>query len=166
MKASPRVLSGFVICVVLVASFLLLVEPSLGIFPSAEVSFETVDPGGGYGYEDRDNFAIRDAQTWEDLWLELYSGHFPVPDVPTVDFSSEMLIAVFQGECSSSGYFTYITRITRTITYYSVYVDEIHPGENCGVLTVMTYPYHIVKISDPLYLQIRFIYNITDWNCE
>ncbi len=167
MKASPKALAGIVICIVLSASFLILVDSTLGLLPRTEVSFETIDPGGGYGYEDRDNFAIRDAVTWENLWQDLYSGHFPVPEVPSVDFISEILIAVFQGERGSGGYLTNITRITMTIAYYVVYIDEIHPGEGCGVAAVMTYPYHIVKISDlPLNLPIRFVYNTTVYDCE
>ena len=167
MKASPKSLAGIVICIVLVASFLLFADLTLGLLPSTEVSFETIDPGGGYNYEERDNFAIRDAVTWENLWLDLYSGHIPIPEVPAVNFTSEILIAVFQGERGSSGYLTNITRITMTIAYYKVYVDEIHPGEDCGLLTVMTYPYHIIKISDlPLNLPIRFVYNITVHDCE
>jgi len=166
MKASPKVLTGIVISIVLAGFVIVFVEPTLGILPSTDVPFETVDPGGGYGYEERDNFVIRDSLTWENLWQELYSGHFPVPEVPEIDFSSEILIAVFQGERSSGGYFSNITRITKTITDYNVYIDEIHPGENCGTITVMTYPYHIVKISgQPLDLQIRFVYNITVFDC-
>jgi len=88
------------------------------------------------------------------------------PEVPSVNFTSEMLIAVFQGERGSSGYLTHITRIIMTNTYYLVYVDEIHPGENCGTLTVMTYPYHIVKINGhPLNLPVLFVYNITIHDC-
>ena len=167
MKASPKAIAGLVICIVLSASFLILVDSTLGLLPSTEVSFETIDPGGGYNYEDRDNFAIRDVVTWENLWLDLYSGHIPIPEVPTVNFTSELLIAVFQGERSSSGYLTNITRITRTIAYYKVYVDEIHPGEDCVLLAVMTYPYHIIKISDlPLDLPIRVVYNIIVHDCE
>ena len=53
-----------------------------------------------------------------------------------------------------------------TLTYYTVYVDEIHLGEDCGVATVLTSPHDIVKISDlPLNLRIRFIYNITVRDC-
>lgn len=167
MKASSRALTGIVICIILAASFLIFVEPTLGILPSTEISFETIDPGGGYNYAERANFAIRDTATWENLWADLYSGHHPVPEVLSIDFTTELLIAVFQGERSSSGYLTIITKITMTITHYTVYVDEIHPGEDCITLTVMTYPYHIVKIGNqPLNLLVRFVYNTTVYDCE
>ena len=155
-----------VICIVLSTSFLLFSGPTLGFLYSTEVPFEVIDSGGGYNYESRDNFIITNSTFWENLWLFLYSGHSHPPEVPIVNFTSEILIAVFQGERGSSGYSTNITRIVMTIVYYVVYVDEIHPGENCGILTVMTYPYQIVKIGDhPLNLPVQFIYNITDYDC-
>ncbi len=166
MKASSKALAGIVICIVLATSFLLFSGPLLGIPSITEVPFETVDSGGGYNYETRDNYTITDTSTWESLWLELYSGHSHPPEVPVVNFTSDMLIAVFQGERGSSGYFTNITRVIMTNAYYLVYVDEIHPGESCGTLAVMTYPYHIVKISDhPLNLPVLFVYNITIHEC-
>ena len=167
MKALTKALTGIVICIFFSASFLIFIEPALGILPSTEVSFTTIDPGYGYNHAERENFAIRDATTWEELWLDLYSGNIPIPEVPFVNFTSEMLIAVFQGERTSGGYSTNITRVTVNTLYYRVYVDEMHPGEDCGTIAVMTYPYCIIKISDiPLNLPIQFVYNITVHHCE
>ncbi len=167
MKASAKVLAGTAICIVLATSILLLSGPNPELLFDIEVPFEVIDPGGGYNYESRANFTIRDTATWESLWLDLYSGHSHIPEVPTVNFTSEMLIAVFQGERGSSGYWTTITRINMTNAFYMVYVDEIHPGDGCGLLAIMTYPYHIVKISDlPLNLPVQFVYNITIHDCE
>ncbi|MHA1389678.1 MAG: protease complex subunit PrcB family protein [Candidatus Thorarchaeota archaeon] len=132
-----------------------------------EVPFEVVDPGDGYYYATRDNFTITNKTIWEDLWQFLYSGHSHPPELPIVNFTSEMLIAVFQGERGSGGYLINITRIIVTNTQYIVYIDEPHPGENCVVTAVMTYPYHTVKISDyPLNLPVQYVYNITTYNCE
>jgi hypothetical protein len=167
MEASAKALVGVAISTVLVVSFIVLAGPSLGIVSGTEISFEVVDPGGGYNYEQRAAFTIRNATAWESLWLELYSGHSSIPEVPAVNFTSAMLIAVFQGERGSSGYLTNITRIIMTNAYYVVYVDETHPGEGCGLLTVMTYPYQIVKTSDyPLDLPLWPIYNIIIHECE
>ena len=167
MKASTKALAGTAICIVLATSVLLLSGPNLDLLFGTEVPFEEIDPGRGYHYESRANFTIRNATAWENLWSDLYSGHSHIPEVPTVNFTSEMLIAVFQGICGSSGFATTITRIIVTNAYYAVYVDEIHPGEGCPVLAVITYPYHIVKISDyPLNLPVQFVYNITICDCE
>ena len=166
MEASAKTLVGVAICGVLAVSFMVLAGPNLGFLSGTEISFEVVDPGGGYNYEQRANFTITNATVWESLWLELYSGHSSIPDVPAVNFTSAMLVAVFQGERESSGYLTNITHIIMTGAYYVVYVDETHPGEGCVVAAVMTYPYQIIKISDhPLNLPVQFVYNIIIHEC-
>ena len=158
MKGSIKILAGVLICIALGAS--------VSFLPVSEIPFETVDSGVWGRYADRANFVIRNETIWENVWLELYNGYEPIPDTPTVNFSSEMLIAVFQGERTSGGYWTNITRITMTSLYYVVYVDEVHPGEGCVVTAVLTYPYQIVKISDFSFnLAVQFVYNITTYNC-
>jgi hypothetical protein len=142
MKTSTKALTGVILCTVLVVSFLLLPSfiPSTGI----DVPFEEIDKWWISGYESRDNLTIRDDETWETLWTEMESIHSHPADLHK----------------------TNITRIIMTNAYYVVYVDEIHPGETCILLAVMTYPYHIVKISDlPLNLPVQFVYNIIIHDC-
>jgi hypothetical protein len=166
MQASTRAFAAVGVCGVLVISILVFSGVNQGLLFGTDVPFEVVDPGGGYGYEARANFTITNATVWESFWLELYSGHYPIPEVPVVNFTTEMLIAVFQGVRGSSGYWTNITRIIMTDLYYAVYADEVHPGEGCGVLTVLTYPYQIVKTGDhPFNLPVLFFYNIIVSDC-
>ena len=166
MNTSLKALAGVTICIILASSILVLSIQNPYPLLYFEVPFEVVDPGGGYYYASRANFTITNTTFWESLWSFLYSGHSDPPDVPIVNFTSDMLIAVFQGERGSSGYMTNITKIMFTTTYYVVYVDEIHPGENCGTAAVMTYPYQIVKINNqPLNLPVRYIYNVSEYDC-
>jgi len=166
MQAATRTTVGVAICAAVVVSFLIISGLNLDLTAVTKVPFEVVDSGDGYGYSERDNYTITDAVTWENLWSDLYSGYSSTPEVPTVNFTSEMLIAVFQGVCNSGGYLTNITRIIMTGGQYVVYVDEIHPGEGCVTTSALTYPYQIVKISDPLNLPIQFIYNIIIHECK
>lgn len=166
MNASAKILAGITICIVLAASFLFLLGSNQPLFDT-EVPFEEIDRWWISGYETRNNLTIRDDETWETLWTEMESIHSHPADLPEINFTREMIIAVFQGKRGSSGYWTTITRIIMTNAYYVVYVDEIHPGESCGTLAVITYPYHIVKISDlPLNLPVQFVFNITIHDCE
>ena len=167
MNTSTKALAGVTLCIIIATSFLVLSIQNPYFPQYFEVPFEVVDSGGGYYYATRANFTITNSTFWESLWQFLYSGHSHPPEVPTVNFTSEMLVAVFQGERSSGGYLTNITRIIMTSMYYMVYIDEIHPGESCGTAAVMTYPYHIVKIiGHPLNLPVQFVYNITIHECE
>ena len=168
MKSSVKILTGSVVCIILAASFLFLSGPNLDLLFATEVPFEVIESGGmGSGFEERANLTIRTRAEWQSLWTEIHSGDVPIPDVPSVNFTSEMIFAVFQGYCGSSGYSSTITRIVTTGTYYVVYVDEMHPGEGCVVLPVITYPYHIVKITGyPLNLPVQFVFNITVYTCE
>ena len=167
MEVSARSLAGSAFCIVLAASLLVLSGPSFELNTFADVPFEDIEQvAGGSGPAFRDNLVIRNEVTWEAVWLETHSGETPLPTLPTVNFTSEIVIVVSQGARSSGGFFTNITRIIIAGGFYVVYVDEIHPGPDCGVITVITYPHHIVKISGfPLSLPVQFVYNITERIC-
>ena len=166
MNASAKILAGITICIVLAASFLFLLGSNQPLFDT-EVPFEEIDKGWISGYQSRNNLTISDNETWETLWTDMESIHSHPADLPEINFTRDIIIAVFQGERGSSGYWTNITRIIMNNTNYVVYVDEIHPGDGCVLLAVMTYPYHIVKISDlPLNLPVQFVYNIIIHDCE
>ena len=155
MKLSTRVVAGVIICVVLVGSFLFLFGSNL--LPG--VPFEEIDKGEISGYETRNNVTIRDDTAWETLWTEMQSIHSHPDDLPEVNFTEEIVIAVYRGPCGSNGYSITITRIVVTSTNYIVYVQESGQG---GPLAVMTYPYHVVKISGhPLNLPVQFVFNST-----
>ena len=153
MRFSTKILAGIVICIVLAGSILFLARPSL-IFGE---SFENIDKGEISGYETRINLTIRDDAVWEAVWNEMQSIQSHPDDLPEVDFTEEIVIAVFRGPCGSNGYYITITRIDVTLTNYMVYVQESGQG---GPLAVMTYPYHVVKISGhPLNLPVQFIFS-------
>lgn len=125
---------------------------------ATDVPFEEVERSSGMssGYESRSNLTIRSALAWEDLWLEIHGGDVPVPECPAINFTSEMIIAVFRGYCGSGGFSTTIVRAISTGTYYIVYVEESLHGD---LTEVISYPYHIVKISKaPRNMQFQFVY--------
>jgi len=169
MNTSSRSATVFAV-IIIIASSVLILSIQNPFFPQITiVPFEVVDPGDAtmqYNYATRANFTIANASHWESLWSLLYSGWSNPPEVPVVNFTSELQIAVFQGLCGSGGYYTNITEIHATTTQYVVFVDEIHPGPGCVVADVLTYPYQIVKVShQPLYLPLQFVYNIIETDC-
>ncbi|MFX0062662.1 MAG: protease complex subunit PrcB family protein [Candidatus Hermodarchaeota archaeon] len=176
MRGSFKIIGGFIVLfLTLTTSIFILVafEPlkELGLYsPLTEdstISFETISQGWYCGISTRNNYTITELEAWEKLWMDLHSGHTPLPELPSIDFTTELLFAVFQGERPTGGYMTNITRISVTETSYEVYIDEIHPGAHCVTTQALTQPYHIVKISNyPQNLPVQFIYNIVIDNCD
>lgn len=137
---------------------------------STTIYLITYDPGIDVVFEDllRNTFADRieeernlvvtDNETWVDLWIEMHHMNGPPPPRPYIDFTSEWLIAVFLGTRPDGGYSVNITRVGRTLFYYSVFYEELHWKELAFMSP--TYPYHIVKISDsPPDLPLQFHYS-------
>ena len=152
MKASSKIVAGFVICVVLVGSFWFLSSSSL-----LEVPFEEIDKGEISGYESRNNVVVRDELAWETLWAEMQSINSQPDTLPWINFTEGIVIAVFRGYCGTDGYSITITRIVVTVSSYIVYVQESGLG---GPLTVVTYPYHVVKVSGhSLTLPVSFVFS-------
>lgn len=153
MKTSTKQVAGVIICIVLASSFLFLFGSSLLL----GVPFEEIDKGEISGHNSRANFTIRDDGAWETLWTEMQSIYSHPDDLPEVNFTEAIVIAVFRGPRGSNGYSITINRIVVTNTNYIVYVQESGQG---GMLTVMTYPYHVVKISGhPLNLPVQFVFS-------
>lgn len=165
MENSSRIIGGILI---LCLAIFLFSAPFDGFMPKGEeVFFEDVSYGIWSGVSEKLELKITDLETWEGLWAEMESICDPVSPSPIINFSTNVLFVVFQGERATSGYMTTITRIVLTTTGYVVFIDEIHPGPNCGTLQVLTQPHHIVVApSSSLNLPVQFVYNITAHDCD
>lgn len=118
----------------------------------------TVEPFGvswGHGYNTSQYFAVNDEATWKKIASEgFYCVDFSNPanshpcNVPRIDFSTQTVLAVFQGWKGSSGYSIKITKIDQAESLLIVHVQETVPDRSghCSFLAVMTYPYQIVTI--------------------
>jgi hypothetical protein len=137
------------------------------LFPKVEptISFDDVDTGGFSGIGIRINYVIDDLETWETLWNDIHNTSTSVPETPFVNFTSEVVIAVFLGEFVTGGYLVQITRIIPSLTGFTVHVREEHPGPNCIVTMSITRPYHIVKAMIDSRQSIGFEYEIVIRNC-
>lgn len=129
------------------------------------LSFEEIDQGYYCGITTRAEFVIEDNESWSDLWTDLHSTSTGYPDLPTVNFSREVVIAVFIGDFPTGGYSATITRIAFNLAGPVVYVDEVHPGEGCGETMAISQPYHIVRVELTSTQSVDFIYNVIVTNC-
>ncbi len=110
------------------------------------VLFETLAKGAYSGWTERAHLVIRDENTFGSVWSKVYSGASPAPPLPQVDFSREMVIAVFSGEKSTGGYGIEIAEIINRSDILEVRVIERTPGRGCFVTQALSRPYHIVKL--------------------
>lgn len=117
-----------------------------------ELIFVTILGGYYCGYDEsryggKKNYVINNNEDWQSLWNKVYSIQKPTPPLPTVDFSKDIVIAVFQGVQGSGGYSIEIIKIVEAENSIKVFVRETSPGPSCTVTDALTQPYHIIKIS-------------------
>ena len=111
------------------------------------LDFTIIESGSHSGHSSLRYYVIQDAQTWADLWGEHVQFIVEPPPVPEVDFSENMVVAVFMGEASTGGYAIRICDIVDTGSFIVVKVEKTEPGPRCIVPMVLTQPYHIVQMA-------------------
>ena len=62
------------------------------------VSFANLDKGSRSGLRERKFVVIKTANEWKELWSSHVLGSIPPKALPSVDFQTEMIVAVFLGE--------------------------------------------------------------------
>ncbi|QAA76921.1 MAG: hypothetical protein BIP78_1155 [Candidatus Bipolaricaulis sibiricus] len=121
--------------------------PGGGAAVRVELSFETVDQGTSSGIRDPRQVVVRDAETWAALWYQHTTGADPRPPVPGVDFTEEIVAAVFLGEKPTGGYAVEITRILLRSDRMVVRAGLSQPGADDVVSQALTHPFHIVRVT-------------------
>ncbi|MHC4924544.1 MAG: protease complex subunit PrcB family protein [Planctomycetota bacterium] len=86
----------------------------------------------------------RDSNSWSTQW----SAHLGAtkPPIMFLDWTKEMFIGVWLGARSSAGYTATITKVEVSGSTITVHVTEQRPGQNCIVATVMTSPFHVIRV--------------------
>lgn len=111
---------------------------------TSEISFETISHITYGTHENHEYLVIENSEEWGRVWSFSMPVYHPAPEI---DFSTHMVIAVFMGWRSSSGYGISIERITNMGNEIIVNVKETYPGRGVGTLTVVTHPHHIIKVE-------------------
>lgn len=90
---------------------------------------------------------IRDAVSWETIWKEIHGGVRPMPTLPEVDFSREMMVVAAMGERGTGGYGILLERATEDrADGTAISVLSISPGKHCIVTLALTAPVDIAKL--------------------
>ena len=98
------------------------------------------------GLEKPDRIVVRDPIQWDALWAQIYAKQLPVPPVPAIDFSREMLVVVALGSRSSGGYGIIVDGANESENGgIAVTVRSIAP-RNCVVTLAFTQPVDIARL--------------------
>jgi len=113
------------------------------------VGFETIERGQQSGVRTSKAAVILDETAWSRFWMEHKKTAPSDATPPAVDFSKEMVIAIFLGGRPTGGFSVSVAEISipESAGGLSVNYEEIKPGRRCIVPMVITYPYQIVRLA-------------------
>ena len=102
----------------------------------------TVAQGSRSAIEEPREALVRTAAEWRSLW----KAHGSSESAPAVDFSKEMVAAIFLGTRPTGGYRVEITAARREGQSLVVDYIERRPGADAIVSQALTSPFHIVRL--------------------
>lgn len=103
---------------------------------------QTINSDTMSGVDRAEQVVVRTDSEWQALWQR----HAPGRTRPTVDFSKEMVVAVFLGSRPSGGYQVQITGVRSEGDTLVVQWREARPGPGQVAAQVLTAPAHIVTV--------------------
>jgi len=92
-------------------------------------------------------YVVTTMRDWKQVWKLAHLGFTDRPPLPQIDFTSQMVLAVFHGYAGGSCT-TSITRIVQTEDGLKVYANQTCPGQTCGPQPAnVSKPLEIVQIE-------------------
>ena len=115
-------------------------------------STRTIEKGDQSNIDDARQLLVRTEAEWTKLWQQ----HAPDHPRPAVDFSKEMVVAVFMGSRPNAGFSTTITSAMAANGALLVRYKETMPGTNSVSAQILTFPYHLVAIAKADVKDVKF----------
>jgi hypothetical protein len=112
--------------------------PSVGVID--DVAFDTIDRGMHSNVSKAGTAVVRDRAAWEALWR----SHAGDTALPAVDFSRNMVIAVFTGTAPDGCHSTEITRLARFDGKLLVTHADTVPGPAVLCTAALVQPAHLI----------------------
>jgi len=99
------------------------------------------------GFNEPARLMVRDPATWQAVWVQTFRGASPLPPLPDIDFSREMVVVVALGSHSSGGYGILIEGASEAgADGVELAIHSISPGPKCGVTGAFTQPVDIARM--------------------
>lgn len=122
-------------------------QPSLpGNSAPKNVPVTTIDKGNFSGVREPLQVVIRTPAEWESFWKRHVSIQNPASPPPSIDFSREMVAAVFLGEKTTGGYEVEITQAELQNSSLKIQYIEKTPTPGGMTIQALSQPFHLVKL--------------------
>jgi hypothetical protein len=122
------------------------------VFAQTPSQMRVVEQGAQSHVEAARQVVARTAAEWTALWRD----HHGAGDLPPVDFSKEVIAAVFLGTRPTAGYTVTIVGAATEGNVLQVRYRETAPAPDAMTAQVITYPYQIVAIPKSAATDVKF----------
>ena len=116
------------------------------------VAMRTVDKGVMSNMDEGRQATVRSADAWSRLWMQ----HAGDRTRPTVDFTKDVVVAVFMGTRPTGGFAVEITGIRQEGASLVVLYKETRPAPDGVAAQVLTSPFHIVAVPREAATAVKF----------
>jgi hypothetical protein len=111
---------------------------------SAPDGLRTVRTGAQSNIQKPEQVVVRSEAEWQALWKRHSASKVQAEDVPKVDWSREMVLAVFLGSRSTGGYSVKIVDAREVNGKLEVRTEQRSPAPDGFVSQGFTSPFHLV----------------------
>src|SRR5712691_13210911 len=112
----------------------------------------TIEKGDQSNIEDAKQVLVRTEAEWMRLWQQ----HSPDRPRPAVDFSREMVVAIFMGSRPNAGFSTAVLSTTAANGALIVRYTETLPKPGTLSAQILTFPYHLVAMPKADVKDVKF----------
>lgn len=98
------------------------------------------------GLQQPERLVIRDQAAWITAWSSLWPNGVPIPALPAVDFSKDMIVIAALGGRSTGGYSIFVDSARTTASGLVVFVGTSSPGRHCITTQAFTQPVDIARV--------------------
>lgn len=113
------------------------------------VNIEQIERGQYGNIVDGTQVVLRSEGDFASFWADLHADRITTPDVPSVDFEQQIVVAIVLGERSTGGYSVDIDQVMADEEQGEMRVEftETVPGNTCAVTQALTSPYVVATVD-------------------
>ena len=118
----------------------------------AALPLRPIDQGTMSNMDDARQVSARSVDEWSKLWTQ----HAGERTRPSVDFTKEVVVAVFMGTRPTAGFSIEIVRVRQEGAAVVVSWRETRPAPDSVTAQVLTSPFHIVAVPKGTTTDVKF----------